>query len=64
MARWKKRTCIHPAYYSYHGNVRIPFVSPKKPVSLGEGICMDEGTPGHVVLGPPEGTEQKQEEGQ
>lgn len=42
-----------PAYSTYHGRVRIPFVSPYTPISLGDGIYMDSGCPGHVVLGAP-----------
>ena len=53
--RKQKRKVLGPAYSTYHGRVRIPMlVSPNAPVSLGKGICMDSGCPGHVVLGAPE----------
>lgn len=56
MKKTRKKT-LGPAYSSYHGKVRIPFVSPYAPISLGKGIYMDSGCPGHVVLGAPEGSE-------
>lgn len=49
-----KKKVLGSAYSTYHGKVRIPFISPYAPVSLGKGIYMDSGCPGHVVLGSPE----------
>ncbi len=57
MMKKLRKKALGPAYSSYHGKVRIPFVSPCAPISLGEGIYMDSGCPGHVILGAPEGSE-------
>lgn len=56
MERRKKRIGKRSAYHSYHGIKGIPFLPPHAPISLGEGIYFDQGCPGHVVLGPPEGS--------
>lgn len=49
-----KKKVLGSAYSTYHGKIIIPFISPYAPVSLGKGIYMDSGCPGHVVLDSPE----------
>ncbi len=57
MMKKTKKKVLEPARSSYHGKVRIPFTSPFAPISLGKGIYMDSGCPGHVEFGAPEGSE-------
>lgn len=54
MMKKAKKKVLGAAYSSYHGRVRIPFVTPKIPDSLGEGVYMNAGCAGHVVLDAPE----------
>ncbi len=49
-----RKKVLEPARSSYHGRVRIPYSSPFTPISLGKGVYMDSGCPGHVELGAPE----------
>lgn len=58
----KKKGRTGGPYHSYHGDVRIPFISPYAEVSLGEGGYMDSGCPVHVILGGPEKYETERRE--
>jgi len=55
-----KKKVLGQARSSYHGKVRIPYLSPDASISLGKGVYMDSGCPGHVEFGAPEGSEFKE----
>lgn len=42
------------AYTTCRRKIGIPYISPFAPISLGKGVYMDSGAPGHVEFGAPE----------
>ena len=54
-----KKKVLGPAYSSYNGRVRIPFLRAQDPFVMGEDVYMNAGCAGHVVLGAPEASPSK-----
>lgn len=57
--RQTKKKVLGAAYSSCQGRVWIPLIAPKGPISLGEGIYMNAGCAGHVVVGAPKASAHK-----
>lgn len=54
MMRLARKKTLGPSRSSPNGRVRIPFLVPRGPFSMGEDVYMDAGCAGHVTMGAPE----------